>query len=82
MKALLIAWLALMPMTLAGVWLGDHERGLLLAVLAILLLALGKAWIIVLRFMELQHGPSLWRALLLGWPLTLAVAILVIHATH
>jgi len=49
-------------------------------VAAILLLGLGKAWLIALRFMELGHGPRLWRSLLLGWPLLLTGVIFALHA--
>lgn len=82
MNTLLLAWLAMLPMSIAAVWLGHHAPDTLLPVAVILLLGLGKAWLIVLRFMELGHGPRLWQSLLLGWPLVVTGAILVLHATH
>lgn len=82
MKGLLLAWAALVPMSLASVWLGDHGQAFRLTLVAILLLALGKGWIIALEFMELRHAPRLWRGLLLGWPLALAAVILTIHLTN
>ncbi|MFR0688851.1 cytochrome C oxidase subunit IV family protein [Enterobacterales bacterium AE_CKDN230030158-1A_HGKHYDSX7] len=82
MKTLLLAWLALLPMSAAAVWLGHHSPDVLLPVAAILLLGLGKAWLIALRFMELNHGPLLWQTLLLGWPLVITSVILILHATH
>lgn len=82
MRALLIAWLLMLPMSAAGVWIGHHGPDALLPVAAILLLGLGKAWLIALRFMELGHGPLLWRSLLLGWPLTITGVILALHAIH
>lgn len=82
MKTLLFAWLAMLPMSVAAVWLGHHSPDALLPVAAILLLGLGKAWLIVLRFMELNHGPRLWQALVLGWPLVIISVILALHATH
>lgn len=82
MKMLLLAWLLMLPMSVAGVWLGHHAPDALLPVALILLLGLGKAWLIALRFMELGHGPWLWRSLLLGWPLVITGVILVLHATH
>ncbi|MGC4012651.1 MAG: cytochrome C oxidase subunit IV family protein [Pseudomonas sp.] len=82
MRALLLAWLAMLPMSVAAVWLGHHAPDVLLPVAAILLLGLGKAWLIALRFMELNHGPRLWQSLLLGWPLVITSVILVLHATH
>ena len=39
--------------------------------MAILLVGLGKAWLISDGFMELRRAPRLWRYLLMGWPLTL-----------
>ncbi|WP_370600332.1 cytochrome C oxidase subunit IV family protein [Pseudomonas nitroreducens] len=82
MKTLLVAWLLMLPMSVAGVWLGHHAPDALLPVALILLLGLGKAWLIALRFMELGHGPRLWRSLLLGWPLVVTGVILALHATH
>lgn len=82
MKTLLIAWLLMLPMSVAGVWLGHHAPDALLPVAVILALGLGKAWLIALRFMELGHGPRLWRSLLLGWPLVVTSVILALHATH
>lgn len=82
MKTLVVAWLLMLPMTIGGVWLGHRAPEALLPVAVILLLGLGKAWLIVLRFMELGHGPRLWRGLLMGWPLVITSVILVMHATH
>jgi len=81
MKTLLLAWLLMLPMSVTSVWLGHHAPDLLLPVAAILLLGLGKAWIIALSFMELNHGPRLWQSLLLGWPLVVTGMILILHAT-
>nr|WP_294971140.1 cytochrome C oxidase subunit IV family protein [uncultured Pseudomonas sp.] len=82
MKTLLIAWLLMLPMSVAGVWLGHRAPDALLPVAVILLLGLGKAWLIALRFMELNRGPRLWQSLLLGWPLAITGVILALHATH
>ncbi|MFV3330057.1 cytochrome C oxidase subunit IV family protein [Pseudomonas sp. NY15437] len=81
MKTLLLAWLLTLPMSVASVWLGHHASDLLLPVAAILLLGQGKAWIIALRFMELNRAPRLWQALLLGWPLVVTGVVLALHAT-
>ncbi|PJI46276.1 MAG: hypothetical protein CTR55_25720 [Pseudomonas sp.] len=86
MKTLLLAWLMMLPMSIGAVWLGHHEPDALLPVVAILLLGLGKAWLIVGRFMELGfvgfgQAPLLWRSLLLGWPLVVTGVILALHAT-
>ncbi|MHB9800580.1 cytochrome C oxidase subunit IV family protein [Pseudomonas sp. MT3] len=82
MRTLLIAWLLMLPMSVAGVWLGHRAPDALLPVAVILLLGLGKAWLIALRFMELNRGPRLWQSLLLGWPLAITGVILALHATH
>ncbi|KAF1050611.1 MAG: hypothetical protein GAK43_02741 [Stenotrophomonas maltophilia] len=79
MNGVLLAWLALLPMALAGVWLGAHEVETPWVVASILLLALGKAWIIALCFMELRHGPRVWRWLLLGWPLVMALVLFLLQ---
>ncbi|AGI26819.1 protein NirP [Pseudomonas sp. ATCC 13867] len=79
---MLIAWLLMLPMSVAGVWLGHRAPDALLPVAVILLLGLGKAWLIALRFMELNRGPRLWQSLLLGWPLAITGVILALHATH
>jgi len=81
MKSLLLAWLLMLPMSVAAVWLGHHAPDALLPVALILLLGVGKGWLIVGRFMELSHGPRLWQSLLLGWPLVVTCVILVLHAT-
>lgn len=81
MKALLIAWLLMLPMSVAAVWLSHHAPDTLLPVVLILLLGLGKGWLIALRFMELAHGPRMWRGLLMGWPLVVTGVILALHAT-
>lgn len=85
MKTLLFAWLLMLPMSGAAVWLGQHASAALLPVGLILLLGLGKAWLIVARFMELGfvgygQGPRLWQLLLLGWPLVVSSVILTLHA--
>lgn len=70
-RALLACWLALVLLSLATV----ASLGLPSArhtLLVLLLLALGKAWLIVDGFMELRHAPWPWRALMLAWPLTMA----------
>lgn len=70
-RALLACWVALVLLSLATV----ASLGLPSArdtLLVLLLLALGKAWLIVDGFMELRHAPWPWRALMLAWPLTMA----------
>lgn len=73
---LIACWLGLAALSVASVQLGNSGTSLLLAA-AVLLAALGKAWLITDGFMELRHAPRLWRWLLLGWPLTMAVGVLL-----
>lgn len=39
----------------------------------ILLVAVAKAWLITEGFMALRHAPKMWRRLMAGWALVLAV---------
>ncbi len=75
-RTLILCWLDLALLSVASVQLGSSGATLSLAV-AVLLAALGKAWLITDGFMELRHAPSLWRGLLLGWPLTMAAGVLL-----
>ncbi|MNC84027.1 hypothetical protein D3C75_1383210 [compost metagenome] len=43
--------------------------------IAILLVAVGKAWLITDGFMEMRHAPRLWRRLMLSWAVVLAALI-------
>ena len=75
-KLLLCYWLGLAALSLVTVLLGNAGSTLLL-VGGVLLAALGKAWLIADCFMELRHSPRLWRGLLLAWPLSMALGILL-----
>lgn len=73
-RALLACWIALVLLSLATV----ASLGLPSArdtLLVLLLLALGKAWLIVDGFLELRHAPWPWRALMLAWPLAMALGV-------
>lgn len=70
-KTLLICWLGLVLLTVGTVVLGSLGASLALAA-GMLAVALGKAWLITDGFMELRHAPLFWRALLFGWPLSMA----------
>jgi len=76
-KALIGCWLGLAGLSTLSVLLGGSGSGLLIAV-AVMLAALGKAWLITEGFMELRHAPRLWRLLLLGWPLLMAGGVLAL----
>lgn len=73
---LIVCWLGLVLLSIGSVQLGNAGGGLLLA-MAILLAALGKAWLIADGFMHLRHAPLLWRGLLLGWPLVVGALVLL-----
>ena len=73
---LIVCWLGLVLLSVGSVQLGNAGGGLLLA-MAILLAALGKAWLIADGFMHLRHAPLLWRGLLLGWPLVVGALVLL-----
>ncbi|PTU74690.1 cytochrome C oxidase subunit IV family protein [Pseudomonas mangrovi] len=73
-RALLACWVALVLLSLATV----ASLGLPSArdtLLVLLLLVLGKAWLIVDGFMELRHAPWPWRALMLAWPVAMALGV-------
>ncbi|MDP3844989.1 MAG: cytochrome C oxidase subunit IV family protein [Pseudomonas sp.] len=74
-RVLILCWLGLVALSVSSVQLGNAGAGLLLAA-AVLLAALGKAWLIADGFMHLRHAPPLWRGLLLGWPLVVGGVVL------
>lgn len=71
---LLICWAALATLSLGTLLLAQGLLRWPLSLL-VLLLAVAKAWLITEGFMELRHAPRLWRRLLLGWPLVLALLL-------
>lgn len=75
-RILIICWLALVALSITSVQLGHAGSGLALAA-AILLAALGKAWLITDGFMHLRHAPPLWRGLLLSWALVMGALVLL-----
>lgn len=73
-RGLFLCWTALVLLSLGTVGslaLVDPRKG----VLVLLLLALAKAWLIVDGFMEMHRAPGFWRALMLAWPVTMAVGV-------
>jgi hypothetical protein len=70
----LLYWLSLVLLSLLSLWLVTAPIASWTA-LALSAAALGKAWLIVDGFMELRHGPRLWRASLLAWSLCMASAL-------
>jgi len=73
-SVLFVRWLVLAVLCVSTVLLGKAGATPLL-IIAVLLVALGKAWLIADGFMELRHASWLWRGLMLGWPLGMAAGI-------
>jgi len=72
---LLCYWLGLALLTVATVRAaGGHASWLAVAIVA---LAIAKAWLIVDGFMEMRHAPRGWRLLVLAWPLMVAAGVLL-----
>ena len=73
-RFLLVCWAALATLSVCTVVLAKTGATWLLSV-AILLVAVGKAWVIADGFMEMRHAPRLWRWLMVGWALVLAAVV-------
>lgn len=71
---LLVCWAALATLSLCTVVLAQSGATWPLSV-AILLVAVGKAWLITDGFMEMRRAPRLWRGLMVSWALVLAVVV-------
>ncbi|MCD9114359.1 cytochrome C oxidase subunit IV family protein [Pseudomonas bijieensis] len=71
---LIACWTALAVLSTGTVALGQAAASGLVSI-AILVLAVAKAWLIADGFMELRHAPRLWRRLVLSWAVVLAIAI-------
>ncbi|MHC8361708.1 cytochrome C oxidase subunit IV family protein [Pseudomonas sp. LS2P72] len=73
-RVLLVCWAALATLSVCTVVLAQAGSTWLLSI-AILLVAVGKAWLITDGFMEMRHAPRLWRRLMLSWALVLATVV-------
>ena len=73
-RLLLVCWAALATLSVCTVVLAQVGATWLLSV-AILLVAVGKAWLITDGFMEMRHAPRMWRRLMVSWALVLAVVV-------
>ncbi|MDR6924290.1 cytochrome C oxidase subunit IV family protein [Pseudomonas sp. BE134] len=73
-RVLLVCWAALATLSVCTVVLAQVGATWLLSI-AILLVAVGKAWLITDGFMEMRHAPRLWRRLMLSWALVLAAVV-------
>nr|AAG34378.1 NirP [Pseudomonas fluorescens] len=73
-RVLIACWMALAVLSSGTVALGQIAVSGLVSI-AILAVAVTKAWLIADGFMELRHAPRLWRWLVLSWAVVLAIAI-------
>ncbi|MGF6331236.1 cytochrome c oxidase subunit 4 [Pseudomonas sp. BS3782 TE3695] len=73
-RFLLVCWAALVTLSVCTVVLAQMGATWLLSV-AILLVAVGKAWLIADGFMEMRHAPRLWRRLMVSWAVVLTVVV-------
>ncbi|MGD8216920.1 cytochrome C oxidase subunit IV family protein [Pseudomonas thivervalensis] len=73
-RVLIACWILLAVLSTGAVALGQVAASGLVS-LAILAVAVTKAWLIADGFMELRHAPRLWRRLVLSWAAVLAIAI-------
>jgi len=73
-RLLLVCWTALATLSVCTVVLAQAGATRWLSI-AILLAAVGKAWLITDGFMELRRAPRLWRRLMVSWALVLAALV-------
>ena len=73
-RVLLVCWAALATLSVCTVVLAQVGATWLFSI-AILLVAVGKAWLITDGFMDMSHAPRLWRRLMLSWALVLAAVV-------
>ncbi|WLH15257.1 cytochrome C oxidase subunit IV family protein [Pseudomonas hefeiensis] len=73
-RVLIACWMTLAVLSIGTVALGQVAASGLVSI-AILAVAVTKAWLIADGFMELRHAPRLWRWLVLSWAALLAIAI-------
>lgn len=71
---LLACWVVLLLLSVGTVMSG--AAGLWWVVV---LVAVGKAWVITDEFMDLRHAPWGWRAAMLAWPLVLLGGIVLMR---
>ncbi|MCQ6254908.1 cytochrome C oxidase subunit IV family protein [Pseudomonas sp. Q11] len=73
-RVLIVCWMTLAVLSIGTVALGQVAATGLVSI-AILAVAVTKAWLIADGFMELRHAPRLWRRLVLSWAALLAILI-------
>ncbi|MCL7998033.1 cytochrome C oxidase subunit IV family protein [Brucella sp. 21LCYQ03] len=67
----------LLALALSGALVASFSKGMLAAIVAVLILAFAKGWFVVLDFMEMRGTRGALKPALLAWPailLTLALA--------
>ena len=74
-----VLWIALMVATVLTWMIGKTGYTGTGAVIAILIIAAIKGWMIIQDFMALRRVTFLWRALVLGWLLLTLVIILLAY---
>ena len=72
-----VLWVALMVATMLTWFIGRTGHTGTAAVMAILVIAALKGWMIIYDFMALRRVKLLWRMLVLGW-LILVLAIILL----
>lgn len=73
-RVLIACWMTLAVLSTGTVALGQIAATGLVSI-AIMVVAVTKAWLIADGFMELRHAPRLWRWLVLSWAALLATVI-------
>jgi len=84
-KRLLVAWLALVAVTLGSWWIGSSHgqpefRRSPLITYAVILIAALKLRVIIREFMEVRHAPKLLRRLTDGWTVFIIATLLAIYS--
>lgn len=69
-------WLLLVMATCLTGWLAETEHGVRWAVIAMLLIASAKIWLIMQHFMELKSAPPAWRLTLAVWLVIVTAVVL------
>ncbi|MCE1251467.1 MAG: cytochrome C oxidase subunit IV family protein [Comamonadaceae bacterium] len=78
-------WVLLLLATALTWWLGESGnavRAEFVSAAIVLGLAAFKGYLIAMDYMELRHAPRLWRGLVLGWLLVVALALIGVSFWH
>lgn len=80
-----LIWALLLLATALTWWLGESGsavRAEFVSAIIVLGLAVFKGYLIAMDYMELRHAPRLWRALVLGWLVVVALALIAVSGWH